>query len=237
MLFRSDLFGDAVNIAARIEPLAQPGGICVSEDVARQVRNKLSTPVQNIGKSSLKNIDLPVEVFAVSLPWQEAETQEAAATLQDRRRSKPAPVGRKSMLFVGLAAGLVLSLGVAAVWYALRSANKPASNPASEALARYAIPLADVKLSENSYLETSRDGKHIAFIAQQGNVSKLYMRSVSEPSGRFLPGTEDARFPFFSPDGQWIAFFSREKLMKVPVGGGAPIEICAASSEIGRAHV
>src|SRR5215213_8430992 len=46
--------GDGVNIAARMEPLAKPGGICVSEDVARQIRNKISYPVLKLGAERLK---------------------------------------------------------------------------------------------------------------------------------------------------------------------------------------
>ena len=49
ILRENDVFGDGVNIASRIEPLAQPGGICVSEDVARQIRNKIAFPVTEIG--------------------------------------------------------------------------------------------------------------------------------------------------------------------------------------------
>ena len=61
--------GDGVNIAARIEPLASPGGICVSEDVARQVQNKIEMPLQKLGLGELKNISLSVTIFKILLPW------------------------------------------------------------------------------------------------------------------------------------------------------------------------
>src|SRR5262245_35175825 len=60
--------GDGVNIAARIEPLAPPGGICLSEDVVRQVRNKIDLPLRKLGKGDLKNIQTPVHIYAVALP-------------------------------------------------------------------------------------------------------------------------------------------------------------------------
>ncbi len=65
----NDIFGDGVNIAARIEPYAQPGGICISEDVARQVKNKISFPVESFSSQQLKNISLPVQLFSIQLPW------------------------------------------------------------------------------------------------------------------------------------------------------------------------
>ncbi len=66
------VIGDCVNIAARMEPLAEPGGICLSEDVARQIYNKIELPLKNLGKGELKNIRLPMTVFKVVLPWETA---------------------------------------------------------------------------------------------------------------------------------------------------------------------
>jgi TolB-like protein/class 3 adenylate cyclase/Tfp pilus assembly protein PilF len=62
--------GDGVNIAARIEPLAEPGGVCLSEDVARQIQNKIEWPLRKLGRADLKNIELPVQIFRLVLPWQ-----------------------------------------------------------------------------------------------------------------------------------------------------------------------
>ena len=61
--------GDGVNIAARIEPLAPPGGICISEDVARQIRNKMQYRVRKIGAEKLKNISMPMDIYCIALPW------------------------------------------------------------------------------------------------------------------------------------------------------------------------
>ena len=76
-----DLYGDGVNVAARIEALAEPGGLCLSEDAQRQVRGKLEVEFEDLGEQSLKNIAEPLRVFRVkngdAAP---AETSEATST-------------------------------------------------------------------------------------------------------------------------------------------------------------
>jgi len=71
----NDVYGDAVNVASRMEPLASPGGICVSEQVYDHVRNKFEFPLVSLGRKELKNVGGGVELYRVVLPWEaEAET-------------------------------------------------------------------------------------------------------------------------------------------------------------------
>jgi adenylate cyclase len=81
---RGDIYGDAVNIASRIEPLAEPGGICISQPVEAQVRNKLAFPISSIGIKTLKNVDSPMEVFKVILPWNQCSESEAPSVPRTR---------------------------------------------------------------------------------------------------------------------------------------------------------
>src|SRR5215469_8132688 len=60
-----DIFGDGVNVAARLEGLAAPGGICVSRTVRDQIRDKLPYPFEDMGERSVKNIARPVRVYAL----------------------------------------------------------------------------------------------------------------------------------------------------------------------------
>src|SRR5216683_1396642 len=60
-----DIFGDGVNIAARLEALAEPGGICVSGTVHDQIRDRLPYPLDDLGEQSVKNIARPVRVYAL----------------------------------------------------------------------------------------------------------------------------------------------------------------------------
>ena len=61
----TDIFGDGVNVAARLEGLAEPGGICVSRVVRDQIRDKLPYPFEELGEQSVKNIARPVRVYAL----------------------------------------------------------------------------------------------------------------------------------------------------------------------------
>ncbi len=58
-----DIFGDGVNIAARLEGIAEPGGVCISDDAYRQIRGKIDIAFENIGKQTLKNIAEPMEAW------------------------------------------------------------------------------------------------------------------------------------------------------------------------------
>jgi adenylate cyclase len=75
-----DIFGDGVNIAARLEALAQPGTVCISQTVYDQVRNKLDLDYRPLGSHRVKNIAEPVRAYAVGL---------AAAVPRARRRRRP----------------------------------------------------------------------------------------------------------------------------------------------------
>jgi adenylate cyclase len=62
-----DIYGDGVNISSRLEPLAEPGGICISEDVARLVQNKVDFDLEKMDPTRLKNIKLPMEIYQIRL--------------------------------------------------------------------------------------------------------------------------------------------------------------------------
>jgi len=85
---QNDVYGDAVNVASRIVALASPGGICVSQQAYDHIRNKFEFPLISIGKRELKNVEGPIEVFRVVLPWEQPSTIE----------TPPSPTNRVAIL-------------------------------------------------------------------------------------------------------------------------------------------
>src|SRR5213592_2223585 len=75
-----DVYGDGVNIASRIEALAGAGGICVSMDVERQIRNALEARFEKFGSADLKNIKLPMDLFRIVLPWEKGAKADRGVT-------------------------------------------------------------------------------------------------------------------------------------------------------------
>ena len=113
-----DLMGDGVNIAARLEGIAAPGAICLSEDAYRQVSGRLDMAVTDLGQTELKNIERPIRVYSlqVGVPAQAKPATEAKPA-EPKKRSSLAP------LALGLTALVILI--AAGAWYFL-GVNRPA---------------------------------------------------------------------------------------------------------------
>ena len=73
----NDIFGDGVNIAARLEGIADPGGICISDDAHRQIRGKIEIAYDDMGHQSLKNISEPMRA---SMIWEVTRSTSTATT-------------------------------------------------------------------------------------------------------------------------------------------------------------
>jgi len=120
-----DLMGDGVNIAARLEGVAKPGAICLSEDAYRQVKQRLDLKVSDLGLTPLKNITEPVHVYSLEVgapaqakPAKPVTPVTPTAPKPQKRRFGLAP------LAAALAALLVV-IAVGALWFL--NANRPAS--------------------------------------------------------------------------------------------------------------
>jgi Tol biopolymer transport system component/predicted Ser/Thr protein kinase len=100
---------------------------------------------------------------------------------------------------------------------------------------RWTMTLPDDPWLLGSGLAISRDGTRLAYAGQTGGSSRIWVRMLDQPEGKPIPGTEGGLRPFFSPDGQWLAYFTGlvGPLKKVPVTGGTPITLCDSASFFG----
>lgn len=131
-----DLFGDGVNVAARLEPLAESGGLCVSRSVHDQVRDRLPYRFADRGKLDLKNIARPIGVFALSaeaiqvLAMVDEEEDDAESTSEADGSATPTPspvVPQASRRWdlIGLVAGIMAVVSVGAAAWLLWPAQAP----------------------------------------------------------------------------------------------------------------
>jgi class 3 adenylate cyclase/TolB-like protein len=108
----NDIFGDGVNVAARLEALCQPGGICISRAVRDQVRDKLPVAFDDLGEQLVKNIARPVRAFGL--------TPQAITALPELGPNRLAPEGRvRPWLVAALVAVTLAAAGTA--WWMMRA--------------------------------------------------------------------------------------------------------------------
>ncbi len=169
-----DILGDGVNIAARLEGLAEPGGICVSSAVHNDVKNKIDIAFEDLGEKKVKNIAEPIRVYRVAL---EADAAGMAAGTAPARRTP---------LRWAIAAAAVAAVAGAAVWiyvwnYAVRG---PAPPGEVASVAKMAHPLPDkpsiavlpfTNMSGDAEQEYFADGITEDIITDLSKVSGLFV--------------------------------------------------------------
>jgi len=123
-----DVYGDGVNVAARLEGLAEPGGICISASAFEQVRDKLSVGFDDLGKQHVKNIDRPVRVYRVMT------TPPKVGRVIDRTRSKWLSWRQLATLSAIVAA--IAGGGAVSWWRPWEPQIEPASGEGAQVLLR-----------------------------------------------------------------------------------------------------
>src|SRR6476620_6531241 len=125
-----DVYGDGVNIASRIEPLAGAGGICVSMDVERQIRYEVETRFEKLATTELKNISVPMDFFRIVLPWERApapgkleignQRQSGSDKLEIGEKKRSFPI--TALVVVGILAAIAIAFGW---WWSVLAHKKP----------------------------------------------------------------------------------------------------------------
>ena len=117
-----DVYGDGVNIASRIEPLAGAGGVCVSMDVERQIRNALEARFEKLAPTELKNISVPMDLFRIVLPWEQRTSDIRDQRSEVRKSSVALPASK--LLWVAVLVLVALGIGW---WWTTQPRRSPTS--------------------------------------------------------------------------------------------------------------
>jgi len=166
----NDIFGDGVNIAARLESTCEPGGLCISEIARDQVRDKLPLTFADYGEQKVKNIARPVRVFGLA-PQAIAEAPEMALG-----RLTPAKWRNRAMLAAGLA--LMLAVAGGGVWWALHQSTPSATQTSSTTDVRPSIAVLPlVSLAEGGKEDYFAAGLTEDIISALGRFSEIRVRS------------------------------------------------------------
>jgi adenylate cyclase len=149
--------GDGVNIAARMEPMANPGGICLSEDVYRQIYNKIELPLSKLGTKKLKNIKSPINIYSIILPW-----------IQNQKPSKKHFIINPAIKrnFISFFLVIVAVIATLFIW---KNFNDPVSSEPNNRIA--VLPL--VNISQDSEDDYFADGMTEELISQLAKISGL----------------------------------------------------------------
>jgi len=197
-------------------PTLTPAGL--RRLLARCLKKDPKARMRDIGEARLQ-----IEDLISGAP----EDSAAAGPAEAGRHADPNPIsvaGWRQTLPVAVAAAALAAAAVLMLWAPWRAAPVPASRKLLASIG------ADASLTTTLGASAilSPDGTTLAFVAQQTGQTRLFVRKLDQLQAAPLSGTEGAASPFFSPDGQWIAFFAGGKLKKVSTTGGAAVNLCDA---------
>jgi eukaryotic-like serine/threonine-protein kinase len=135
------------------------------------------------------------------------------------RKNRPRPLQLALVGFLAIAA-IVLLIGFL----------RPSTRPPTQAITRFVVALPPTdQIIDDVAVALSPDASHLVYVASNGGVGQLYLRSINRFEATPIRGTEGAYNPFFSPDGQSVGFAAKGELKKVSLSGGAPLTLCSAS--------
>ena len=166
-----DIFGDGVNIAARLESICEPGGLCISEVACDQVRGKLPLTFTDRGEQQVKNIARPVRVFGLS--------PEAIAAAPELAIRQAAPAKSRKLAPLAAALAVVALLGGGAAWWIMHagvpspSVEQPSSADSRPSVA--VLPLVSLEAGKKD--DYFADGLTEDVISALGRFPELVVRS------------------------------------------------------------
>jgi len=203
--------------------------------VASAILEKEPAPIATIKPMTPPALDHVVKKCLAKAPesrWQSAGdlASELKWISESSSQAQAAIISARSLRITRPWVATILAFLTIAAVAALFFLNLTERNRASEnVIARLTItlpPKQELAADVTQAVALSPDGKRVAYVAAESGVSHLYVRRLDQFEPVAIPDSEGAWFPFFSPNGDWVAFFNQGKLKKAPADGGVPVVIC-----------
>jgi adenylate cyclase len=206
-----DVYGDGVNIASRIQPVAGIGGICISVDVERQIHNALEARFEKLAPVELKNVEVPMDLFRIVLPWERrSEVRDHKSGVRQSR------ISSARLQWIWPAAAAIVFLLASLLGYQLwRTRNQPAPRQAAS---------------------PARTESAIASTIPEKSIAVLPFENLSEEKQNefFTDGVQDQILTDLSQIAD-LKVISRTSVMQYKTGVARNLR--KISEELGVAHV
>jgi class 3 adenylate cyclase/Tol biopolymer transport system component len=219
----NDVYGDGVNVASRLESLADPGGILISESVERAIHGQTGIETSYLNEVTLKNVEYPIKVYAirgVGLPKPRLMKSRDNKLAFQKRRKKT----MLNALLISIPIILLILIVTIFLPY-LRGSNKNQGNTLIQLQIRLPDDIYVAANSNYPALTVSPDGMILIFAGVKNGQRQLFKRKLNDPTIEMIPGTENALAPFFSKDGEWVGFFQKNMIKKIATNGDSPIPV------------
>jgi Tol biopolymer transport system component len=191
---------------------------------ASRLRGRLERYYAVEGQADSVTVVLPKGSY---VPRFESRVPQAAAAGPASAGAASARSARRVRL-TWFAVGAAAGAATAAIWFSARP-----TPPAERPLMQFEVELKSrgaLGSEVGSDVVLSPDGDRLVFVSRSSDgVARLNTRRLDQTTAKELPGTDGARGPFFSPDGQWVGFWATGSLKKTAIDGGSPVVLCEAA--------
>jgi Tol biopolymer transport system component len=199
----------------------EPGWERLPAETPRAVRRLLRRCLEKDAERRLRDVtDVRLEIEEALEAPEATEVAEAGPTAAKPTRLRLWQAIAATAMLAALALGVLLWRAGTTLPEVIR-----ATIPAPEGTTF------DLDMSSPGLVAVSPDGRRLAFsVTDDGGATRLWLRDLDDLEARPVSGADDAAYPFWSPDGRFVAFFAGGKLKKIETAGGPPITLCAATN-------
>ena len=224
----NDVHGDGVNVASRLESIADPGGIYISEAIEKAIQGQTDVQAKYLGEVKLKNVAYGVRTYAlqgVGLP--------EPGTKKGNSRKLPHSISWSLAIALIVLTAVIVTLITSYANLQSKSDNNSTVYSTSiltpKTVSIDLIGEATVGVGRR-VIDISDQGDKIAFIGNHGNSPLAFVRNLSEFEATPIYGTEGAYACRFSPDGKEIAYFVGNSLWKIKIENGSPLKLAEVAN-------